>query len=289
MHLLFLFAVFISFFSFTQKPNLGEVTSTFYISPEYIQKHHIKSITGYFSQKKKNDIIRDSKALRTYFFSPTGHLTQVIELRKNHNDTLSLRFSYDQNDNLILSTRKENNAILIHKFEYDKDNRVIFHQMVQTYLSEKEPNRSSSISETKRFNYQLFENQQKRLTLNDQGTIYREEISYFDQQNRIVKNSDKLLRTSSYKETDYHYSGKKIDSIIISSNQFQKEHQKFTFFYDEKQRLLSKHFYRNNSYVSEQQIIYSQDNGLINYILERDPLNDFISILHLEDYSFYKN
>jgi hypothetical protein len=289
MHLLFLLAVIISFFSFTQKPNLSEVTSTFYISPEYIQKHHIKSITGHFSQKKKNDIIRDSKALRTYFFSPTGHLTQVIELRKNHNDTLSLRFSYDQNDNLILSTRKENNAILIHKFEYDKDNRVIFHQMVQTYLSEKEPNRSSSISETKRFNYQLFENQQKRLTLNDQGTIYREEISYFDQQNRIVKNSDKLLRTSSYKETDYHYSGKKIDSIIISSNQFQKEHQKFTFFYDEKQRLLSKHFYRNNSYVSEQQIIYSQDNGLINYILERDPLNDFISILHLEDYSFYKN
>jgi len=286
---IFSLVIFVSTLSLAQNSNLSEITHKFYISPEYIKQYHIKTISGHFSQKKKNDIIRASKALRSYYFSPSGYLTRVVELRKNGSDTLDVHFSYDKQNNLTSSMRKENNSVLEHKFEYDKDNRMIMHKMVQTYISKNAPNRSSSISEIKRFNYQYFGDQQKRFTLNDEGSVYREEINYFDTQNRIVKNRNKLLRTSGYKETNYHYSGEKIDSITINSNQFQKESQKFTFFYDEKQRLLSKHFYRNKSYISEQQIIYNQDNGLINYILERDALNDFISILYLEEYTFYQN
>ena len=278
--------IFLPFLVFAQKRiNITEITHDFFLPPSFIKTHNIIKISGEFSQKKRNDIIRESNAKRIYYFNDSGFLQKAEEIKNK--DTTFYFFEYDRSNNLVQSVKKNRHSKLMLNYSYDSLDRITKEQMTQAYYSMKDPTYESTVTEEKQFSYQAFLNdrQLKRFTHNSEGSTYREEILYLDSNDRIFKENSRLLRTSGIKTTHYYYNSKSlIDSVIIVSNQFERETVKMVNEYDDKNRILARHFFRNKEHTAEQQIIYNQDNGNINYILERDPLNDFISILKLEAY-----
>ena len=299
-HLILLFLFFFCFV-FTTKAQLlnnklGEAfTDRPFFNEEIVRGNNIKRIAGHFTMKKVGDILRETKLERVYDFDRKGRLIKSYETKhaKEGFDTLITFFEYDDSNNLTIARSKDQYGFYATYYVYDSLNRVIREEKRRN-LNKSSDNLEFELGEDyivsyETSKYQNFDGQEKKTVYNSYGVPYRDEITYTNEDGQITERVDRLRRTSGTKQTLYKYNEHGLlDSLEIISKQAGNNHRLYTFQYDENKSLLSKQYFKNGIHQTEYQIIYNDQTMLINYILTREVATDYITILKLDEYSFYR-
>lgn len=274
---------------------LGEAfTDQPFFNDDIIRRNGIASISGNFTTKKVGDVMRDTKLERKYYFDREGRLIKAHETiqAETGKDTLVTYWEYDGRGNLVVIRKADQYGFYATHFEYDEKNRVVREEFRRNLNQNK--NRIGFLLseeyvvtfETSR--YENYEGQEKRIFINSYDYPYKEEITYFDEDGVITERMDRLKRTSGIKRTRYVYNEKGLlDSLVIVSNQTGSAERTFTYEYDQYGNLLSKQYYNNSIHQTDYQIIYHRETSLVNYILTREVITNFITVLKLNNYTFY--
>lgn len=283
--------------SFTQILNnkTGEAfTDRPFFNAQVIKQNKIKSISGNFTVKKVNDILRNTELERKYFFDREGRIIKTYETIQadKGKDTIVTYWEYDNAGNLAVIRTADQYGFYATHYSYDSLNRVVREEFRRNLNQNKnrirfELGNEFMVSfETSR--YENYPGQEKRIFYNSYDQPYKEEISYFDEDGFIIEKMDRLKRTSGIKQTNYYYNEKGLlDSLQISSNQTGSSLRLFTYEYDEYGNLLSQQYFKNGEHTTEFQVIYHRETTLLNYILTREISTNYITILKLSNYTFY--
>lgn len=283
--------------SFAQMLNnkTGEAfTDRPFFNAQVIKQNKIQSISGNFTVKKVNDVLRDTELERKYYFDKEGRIIKTYETIQavKGKDTIVTYWEYDNSGNVSVIRTADQFGFYATHFTYDSLNRVVREEFRRNLNQNKNRIRFQLGNEFmvsfETSSYENYPGQEKRIFYNSYGQPYKEEISYFDEDGFIIEKMDRLKRTSGIKQTNFYYNEKGLlDSLQISSNQTGNSLRLFTYEYDEFGNLLSQQYYKNGEHTTEFQVIYHRETLLLNYILTREISTNYITILKLSEYTFY--
>lgn len=261
---------------------------------ENVRANKIKRISGQYSTKKINDQIRPGKLIYVYEFDEEGRLTQKYETVevKGGIDTVVTQYEYNPKGFLHVKRRTDNSGFYAYVFEYDESGRVIREEF------RRDMNKSGSkvnFLRDKQFlityemsTYENYPGQEKRTYYNSYGKPFQEKFSYYNDDNYLLEELEKLKVTSGQKKTTYAYNAKGLlAEMTTTSSVMGNSEVTYKFTYDENNNLISKEIHRNGKYTTEIQVIYNEKTGLISAILVRQVSTNFITILRLDAYEFY--
>jgi hypothetical protein len=283
--------------SFAQMLNnkTGEAfTDRPFFNAQVIKQNKIQSISGNFTVKKVNDILRNTELERKYFFDREGRVIKTYETIQadKGKDTIVSYWEYDRAGNVEVIRIADQYGFYATHYTYDSLNRVVREEFRRNLNQNKnrirfELGTEFMVSfETSR--YENYPGQEKRIFYNSYDQPYKEEISYYDEDGFIIEKMDRLKRTSGIKQTNFYYNEKGLlDSLQVSSNQTGSSLRLFTYEYDDFGNLLSQQYFKNGEHTTEFQVIYHRETNLLNYILTREISTNYITILKLSKYTFY--
>ena len=261
-----------------------------FFNTSFIQKNKIKEIKGYFSTKASNTGILPNDDIYFYKFNRKGELTK--EYKTYYGDTIVSQYSYDTRGNLTQIRKSDKYGFHSHHFKYDSLNRIIAKEYRRDLNKSGDRinfdlDKSYHIS-GESYSYEDTPVGLKKYYYNSTGKVYQTEFYYRNEVGYLLKFNSKLKTGSGRSKTIFSYG----DKGLISENNIEtfltkKTSTKITFEYDENQNVLAQHYYRNDNYITEFQIIYDQETMLLDVILTRDVKSEFITILKLTDYTFF--
>lgn len=283
-------------------------------NPDYIKKHKIKTILFDIIDKKDMQIAVDKGLMHYYEFNKNGQLTRffytviaktvtqeyhtapVYRKRKKISnggvyykneyiyDTISTKFYYDDKNRLILTRYNDGAYYEATYFEYDSDSNIT------KILRTKETNISNdknifqlgmqTILSDERFKYEkTSSNQIKKLCLNDEGRVFKEIITNYNDSRQPLSFNEVFTATWINQETKLVYNDKKklIEKYYISNTGDLLE-TKSTFEYDKEENILTEKQYRNNILRNELSYLFDEPDQKVKSFLDRDHINKTIRI-----------
>ena len=259
-------------------------------NPIFIRNNKISSIKGYYSTKADLDRIRSNKNIYVYEFNPKGQLIKDYKTRAG--DTIVRMYEYDDNSNLIFIRKTDRFGYHAYTFEYDSLNRMT----KKTYSRDLNRtinkidfvlDRSYIISE-QTFGYEATSKGIKKLYYNSVGKVYKTELFYYDTDGYLIKQEATSKTGSGTDKTEYSYNlqgllkEKKTTSFLTNNNT-----TRIQFEYDAHENVMAQHFYRNEVYKTEYQIVYDSRTLLLSALLSRDVESNIITILKFSDYTYF--
>ena len=116
-----------------------------------------------------------------------------------------------------------------------------------------------------------------------------DEFFYFDENGFLLRQEGRLKMGSGLTNTYYTYDQKgRVLEKRVEKSVMGNYTSKWTYEYDEHSNVLAQHYYKNDVYITENQIVYFQESFLIKAIITRDEATDFMTILQFVDYSHYE-
>lgn len=265
-----------------------------FFNSHVIKQNKIESISGNFTVKKVNDILRNTSLERKYYFDRGGRIIKTYETIQadRGKDTIVTYWEYDNAGNVAVIRTADQYGFYATHYSYDSHNRVTREEFRRNLNQNKNRIRFELGDEFmvsyEKSGYENYPGQEKRIFFNNYDQPYKEEISYFDEDGFIVEKMDRLKRTSGMKQTHFYYNEKGLlDSLQVSSNQTGSSVRLYTYEYDSFGNLLSQQYFKNREHTTEFQVIYHRETALLNYILTREISTNYITILNLSNYTFY--
>ncbi|MFT5819928.1 MAG: hypothetical protein ACI8ZM_001153 [Crocinitomix sp.] len=266
----------------------GEVP---YFNEAFVQRNKIKTIKGYYSTKATLDIIRQSKDVYYYEFNEKGQLIQ--DYRTQYGDTLISIYGYNEQGQLNILRKSDHDGFHSYHYSYDERGRILEKEYRRDFnkigdAANFELEKSFSIS-IEKFEYVEMEGQDyKKIYYNNAGRIYQEEFFYYEENGYLIRQEARMKMGASFTNTTYAYDelGRVKEKIIVK-HVMSTYTSKWVYEYDEHSNVLAQHYYKKKIYLSENQIVYSQDNLLIEAIITRDVATNLVTILKLSDYEFF--
>jgi hypothetical protein len=295
--LLLISILFVFSNSFAQLLNnkTGEAfTDRPFFNAQVIKQNKIQTISGKFTVKKVNDILRNTELERKYYFDREGRIIKTYETVQatKGKDTIVTYWEYDNVGNVAVIRTADQYGFYATHYSYDSLNRVTREEFRRNLNQNKNRIRFELGDEFmvsyEKSGYENYPGQEKRIFYNSYDQPYKEEISYFDEDGFIVEKMDRLKRTSGIKQTQFYYNEKGLlDSLQVSSNQTGSSVRLYTYEYDSFGNLLSQQYFKNGEHTTDVQVIYHRETALLNYILTREISTNYITILNLSNYTFY--
>ena len=295
--LLLISILFVLSNSFAQLLNnkTGEAfTDRPFFNAQVIKQNKIQTISGKFTVKKVNDILRNTGLERKYYFDRDGRIIKTYETvqASKVKDTIVTYWEYDKAGNIAIIRTADQYGFYATHYSYDSLNRVTREEFRRNLNQNKNRIRFELGDEFmvsyEKSGYENYPGQEKRIFYNSYDQPYKEEISYFDEDGFIIEKMDRLKRTSGIKQTHFYYNEKGLlDSLQVSSNQTGSSVRLYTYEYDSFGNLLSQQYFKNREHTTEFQVIYHRETALLNYILTREISTNYITILNLTNYTFY--
>lgn len=273
----------------TEGKTFGE---TPYFHEEFVKRNKIKTIKGYYSTKASLDYIHKTKDVYFYQFNTEGQL--VTEYKTQYGDTLVSMFEYDDQGRLAILRKSDNAGFHSYHFKYDDQNRI----------TEKEYRRDVSkggdkakfvldktfIVSVEKFEYINLEgNNYKKIYLNHADKVYKDEFHYFNEFDLLIEQEGRMKMGSGLTKTTYQYdefgrvSEKKSEKRVMGNYT-----AKWVYEYDEHNNVLAEHYYKDDKYITEYQIVYQQETMLLKALVTRDVETEFVTILRFSDYTFFE-
>lgn len=292
-------------------------------NPEYIRKHNIKTITFDIIDKKDLQVAVDKGLVNYYEFNKEGLLTRFYytviaktitqefhskPVYRKHRlvsaggvyykneyvyDTISTRFFYDSKQRLILARYNDGNYYEATYYEYDSLNNII------KILRAKETNVSNdknifqlgiqTILSDERFQYvKTSDKQVKKLCLNDEGRVFKEIITTYNEDRHPVSVNEIFTATWISQETKFAYNAKKqmTEKTYISNTGDLLKTVSF-FEYDQQDNLLTEKQYRNDIQRNELSYLFDEPDQKVKSFIDRDYINKSIRITKVF-YTFWK-
>jgi hypothetical protein len=262
-----------------------------YFNEQFVRRNKIKRIKGFYSSKASMDVIRKSKDIYQYDFDEQGRL--IKEVRTQFGDTLVSMFEYGANGELAVTRKSDNYGFHSYHFEYDEKNRVIRKEYRRDVNKNGdkyhfELDRSFIVSE-ERFEYIELEGKNYKMRyLNNAGKVYKEEIYFFNEFDLLVKQEGRLIMGSGITNVFYSYDEMgRVTEKTVEKKLMGDSKSVWKYEYDEHDNLLAQHYYKNDVYLKETQIVYKQETLLLDAFVNRETENDFVTILQFKSYDFY--
>jgi len=266
----------------------GEVP---YFNEAFVKRNKIKTITGYYSTKATLDIIRKSKDVYYYEFNEQGQLTK--DYRTQYKDTLIGMYAYNESGLLSVLRKSDNGGFHSYHYLYDDRGRILSQEYRRDFnkvgdVASFELDKSFSIS-IEKFEYIDMEGQgYKKIYYNTADRIYQEEFFYFEENGYLIKQEARMKIGASYTNTSFVYDEiGRVKEKIIEKRLQNTYISKWVYEYDEHSNVLAQHYYKKDAYLTESQIVYANDNLLIEAIISRDVETNLVTILKLSDYVFF--
>jgi len=258
---------------------------------DFIQKNNSKRISGTYSTKFDRDIIRPSNNKYVYEFDRLGQLVRKYKLHSN--DTLIATFLYDYKGNISMHRESNKFGFYEKRFKYDDRDRVI--QMELRRDKNSSLNKLSfeldisTVVATERFEYIPLEGiDYKKVCYNSADRIYRIEFYYFNSDGFLAKKESALHNGTGRSEVIYFYNEKgQVEEVKTISKQSGTHTSKKIFEYDEYGNLFSRFVYRNDKLMTEEQLVYFEDNQKLKAIISREKATSMMTILKFTAYTVF--
>ncbi len=267
----------------------GEVP---YFNEAFVKRNKIKTIKGYYSTKATLDIIRKSKDVYFYEFNEKGQL--IKDYRTQYSDTLISMYGYNEAGQLSVLRKSDNDGFHSYHYTYDERGRILEQEYRRDFnkvgdAANFQLDKSFSIS-IEKFEYVEMEGlNYKKIYYNNAGRIYQEEFFYYEENGYLIRQEARMKMGSSFTNTTFVYDDLgRVKEKIIEKRVMNLYTSKWVYEYDDHSNVLAQHYYKRDVYMSENQIVYSQDNLLIEAIISRDVETNLVTILKLSDYIFFE-
>jgi hypothetical protein len=260
----------------------------------FVKSAKIKEIRGKYTFKKQGDILRNSNFVHVYSFDTLGRLTCHYKTAKGDggNDTTVYFYNYSPTGQLLSKRINEKRGFLTTYYTYDSLNRVIKEEVfrdIDTMHSKLRPEIERSLrwnSET--MAYDKSNGQLRKKIYNSYGNLYLEHTKSYDTLGFLKREEDFYTITHNSLVTEYNYGDKAwISRIATTKNADTIPITELHFTYDNYGNLLSKSVYKNGVFVTEYQVIYSTDSGLLSSVIMRDVATNFITIIRFDEVEFW--
>lgn len=261
-----------------------------YFNPDFIKRNKVKSISGYFSNKKELDIIRPTTDIYGYEFNSIGQLTQMYKTQ--FNDTIVTLYDYNPNGLVTHIRKSDKNGFYSYVYEYDSLNRIISKEYRRDLNKTGnrlnfELDKSYSISK-ETYTYEQTTIGLKKQYYNSRDKLYQTEFILTDSNGYLIQTESHLVTGSGHSKVNYIYGDKGLLIQKTSDTYLTKRTTtELLFEYDENENLLAQHYYRDGEYITEFQILYNHETMLLKAILSRDVATNYIQILKFTDIQFY--
>lgn len=265
-----------------------------YFNTQFVKASKIKTIKGTYTFKKQGDILRQSDFVYVYDFDSLGRLQRHYQTASGDlfSDTTVRFYTYDQAGYLRSLRVNQKSGFMTTYFTRDEKGRIVKEEVwrdIDTLHSLLEPDVERSIlwnAET--FQYSEYNGQFRKHVLNSYGNKYLELTQYMDSLGYLRKEEEMYTITRNVMVKEYKYTNKGwIASIESFSNGETTPAEAVYFTYDKYGNLESKQYYHNGKHITEHQIIYSGDTGMLSSVLIRDISTNYISIIRFEEPVFW--
>ena len=265
-----------------------------FFNQENIKANKIKTIRGSYHFKKINDKMRPSGLVYGCDFDTLGRMTMHFETREflGKKDTVVTYFEYGANQKLKVLRKYDASAYYAEVYEYNNEGQKTRIEYRKDLNRTANPLRfildKQFLISFETMTYETFENQEKRTHLNNFGLPFQYTFHYFNDLGYLTEIVENLALSSGQRKTSFKYNErglveeKRNVSTIMGNSSF-----RITYTYDAIGNLLSSELYRNGVHTTETQIIYNSKTGLVSSLLKRQVDTQFITILNLDDYTFY--
>lgn len=273
----------------TEGKTFGEVP---FFNEDFIRRNKVKSIRGNYSTKAEMAYIKKSKDTYYYAFNEAGQLIQ--DYRTQFGDTLISMYSYNSKGELIMIRKSDPGGFHSYHFKYDEKGRILEEEYRRDInkVGDKtsfQLDKSYSVS-IEKYEYITLEGRNyKKLYYNTAGRIYKEEFYYYNEDGYLLREEGRLKMGSGITNTIFKYDDmgrvieKEVEKKVMGNYK-----SKWVYEYDEHSNVLAQHYYKNNQYMQEIQIVYVPETMLLKAFLYRDEETNFMTILQFMDYTFYE-
>lgn len=270
----------------------GEVLEDMpFFNPDFIRKNKVKSFRGEYATKYDHDVIRPNDDAFAYEFDRLGQLVRKFKILKG--DTLLSTYIYDYKGNVLIHRETNKWGYYERRYRYDNQDRVIEMELRRDQDTKMnklsfELNEQHTIA-TEKYEYLTLEGlDYKKVCYNSAGRVYRIEFYYFDKEGRLSKLESALHNGSGRSEINYFYNGSgQVEEVKTISKASGTHVNRKLFAYDDDGNVLSRHVYRNEKLINEEQLVYFEDSKLLKAILSRVDEESMITILQFKHYVRY--
>lgn len=267
--------------AFTDKP---------FFNVDFIRENKVHKLNGKFTYKKPGDMMRETQYMYVYEFDSLGRLSSSFETRKDDGtiDTTWNVYLYNPENLLIEHKRGDGKGFTSTGYEYDEKGNQTKESYIREYVDSL-GNAQRTVLNSESMKYEYYDLQVKKTVYNNYDLPYKYELIKYNELGYLVEREERLIMTMSVTTIKYTYNDKGYIASISSfegSNTIPTEEN--LYIYDDFGNLLEKHLYRNGVFTTEFEMIYNEKSKLLSYVLTRDVATNFIMILGLKDYEFFK-
>lgn len=271
----------------------GEVLEDMpFFNADYIKKHKVKSFRGTYATKFDHDIIRKNQDAFVYEFDKLGQLVRKYKILRG--DTLLSTYIYDYKGNVLIHRETNKMGYYEHRYAYDSQNRMTKMELRRDYqtthnkLSFELDESNTVAKETYEYIPLEGEKDYKKICYNGAGRIYRIEFYYFNDQGKLAKIERALHNGTNRVEVNYFYDNKgRIEEVKTIAKSKKTHTNRKLFTYDDQDNVLSRHLYRNNELLIEEQLVYYEDNKMLKAVISREANQAMLTILEFSSYRSY--
>ncbi len=267
--------------AFTDKP---------FFNVDFIHENKVHKLNGKFTYKKPGDMMRETQYMYVYEFDSLGRLSSSFETRKDDGtiDTTWNVYLYNPENLLIEHKRGDGKGFTSTGYEYDEKGNQTKESYIREYVDSL-GNAQRTVLNSESMKYEYYDLQVKKTVYNNYDLPYKYELIKYNELGYLVEREERLIMTMSVTTIKYTYNDK---GYIASISSFEGAKtiptEEFLYIYDDFGNLLEKHQYRNGVFTTEFEMIYNEKSKLLSYVLTRDVATNFIMILGLKDYEFFK-
>lgn len=267
--------------AFTDKP---------FFNSDFIRSNKVHKLNGKFTYKKPGDMMRETQYMYVYEFDSLGRLSSSFETRKDDGtiDTTWNVYLYNKENRLIEHKRGDGKGFTSTGYEYDEKGNQTKESYIREYVDSL-GNAQRTVLNSESMKYEYYDLQVKKTVYNNYDLPYKYEFIKYNELGYLVEREERLIMTMSVTTIKYTYNDK---GYIASISSFEGANtiptEEYLYIYDDFGNLLEKHLYRNGVFTTEFEMIYNEKSKLLSYVLTRDVASNFIMILGLKDYEFFK-
>lgn len=261
-----------------------------FFNADFIQRNHLKRISGTFMIRKPGSSFRKTEYYQTFEFSQEGELSLQSETYPEDGtiDTTLTEYGYDGANNLVLIRKKTRDGFIAQDFSLDSNGRIVEEVVSKEFYDTSTQDVLYTDVNKETFTYFEVDDQVKKVSYNSYGLPYLEEIFYYNEDGYLLKKTEKIRMTSTVYTYNYSYNDKGLLASIEKTAAGKEEVlEKYVFEYDEFNNLSEKHVYRNGVYTTEIQIIYNNKTGLLSSVITRAVATGVMAILRFDDFEYY--
>lgn len=272
----------------TEGKTFGDVP---FFNTEFVKRNKIKSIKGFYSTKATLDYIRKTKDIYFYEFNTKGQLTK--DFRTQYGDTLVSMYEYDDKGRLQLMRKSDKGGFHAYHYTYDDQDRVLEEEYRRdvSKVGDKtkfQLDRTFVVSIEKYAYEDLEGGHYKKIYFNSAGKVYKEEFFYKNEFGNLARQEGRLKMGSGLTNTTYTYDEKgRVIEKMVEKKVMGNYVSKWVYEYDTHDNVLAQHYYKDDKYITEIQIVYSDATMLLEAIISRDEETNFVTILQFSDVTFY--